>query len=40
MVQVTIELDQRTFNNIVAQAEADRMSVEELIEECVEENYG
>jgi len=40
MVQVTIELDQRTFNNLVAQAKADRITVEMLIEECIEENYG
>jgi len=39
-MQVTIDIDQRTYNNLKSQAEADRITVEMLIEECIEENYG
>jgi predicted DNA-binding ribbon-helix-helix protein len=39
-MQLTIDIDQRTYNHLKSQAEADRMTVEELIEELVEENYG
>jgi DNA-directed RNA polymerase subunit F len=39
-MEIMIDIDQRTYNHLKSQAEADRMTVEELVEELVEENYG
>jgi|APCry1669192522_1035417.scaffolds.fasta_scaffold01334_3 predicted DNA-binding ribbon-helix-helix protein len=39
-MQITIDIDQRTYNHLKSMAEIDRMTVEEFIQELVEENYG
>jgi predicted DNA-binding ribbon-helix-helix protein len=40
MMQLTIDIDQRLYNRLKSQAEVDRMTIEELIEELLENNYG
>jgi predicted DNA-binding ribbon-helix-helix protein len=39
-MQLTIDVDQRLYNHLKTQAESDRMTVEELIEELLENYYG